>query len=167
MRKRALPTAVVMFLLIAGLAAADSGDWQRGQARGRGQGGPAFCRSGAGHPVFGRQWCLEKGFGLGGFGWRRATLGRIVFQRTPRGRVEGRIGAREIAEILTGAVLDEIFGERRGRGNRDRSRLAGAWRGGPDDGILVLELFDGDDAIAELADIDLDGDVDVVLIADQ
>jgi hypothetical protein len=79
--------------------------------------------------------------------------------------VEGRIGAREIAEILTGAVLDEIFGER--RGNRDRSRLAGAWRGGPDDGILVLELFDGDDAIAELADIDLDGDVDVVLIADQ
>jgi hypothetical protein len=28
-------------------------------------GGPAFCRSGAGHPVWGRDWCLEKGFGLG------------------------------------------------------------------------------------------------------
>lgn len=28
--------------------------------------GPAFCRSGAGHPVWGRQWCLEKGWGLGG-----------------------------------------------------------------------------------------------------
>lgn len=27
--------------------------------------GPAFCRSGAGHPVHGREWCLEKGFGLG------------------------------------------------------------------------------------------------------
>lgn len=27
--------------------------------------GPAFCRSGAGHPVFGRRWCVEKGFGLG------------------------------------------------------------------------------------------------------
>lgn len=27
--------------------------------------GPAFCRSGAGHPVHGRVWCLEKGFGLG------------------------------------------------------------------------------------------------------
>lgn len=26
---------------------------------------PAFCRSGAGHPVYGRRWCLEKGFGIG------------------------------------------------------------------------------------------------------
>lgn len=28
-------------------------------------GSPAFCRSGAGHPVHGRAWCLEKGFQLG------------------------------------------------------------------------------------------------------
>ena len=27
--------------------------------------GPSFCRSGAGHPVHGRRWCLRKGFGLG------------------------------------------------------------------------------------------------------
>lgn len=27
--------------------------------------GPAFCRSGEGHPVHGRQWCRDKGFGLG------------------------------------------------------------------------------------------------------
>ena len=27
--------------------------------------GPSFCRSGAGHPVFGLAWCLEKGFGIG------------------------------------------------------------------------------------------------------
>lgn len=27
--------------------------------------GPAFCRSGAGHPVWGPEWCLEKGWGLG------------------------------------------------------------------------------------------------------
>lgn len=33
----------------------------------RGQ-GPAFCRSGAGHPVHGRVWCLDKGFGLGNRG---------------------------------------------------------------------------------------------------
>jgi hypothetical protein len=32
--------------------------------RRRGQ-GPAFCRSGAGHPVHGRRWCIEKGWGLG------------------------------------------------------------------------------------------------------
>src|SRR3569832_970707 len=28
-------------------------------------GAPAVCRSGAGHPVYGRSWCVEKGFGLG------------------------------------------------------------------------------------------------------
>ena len=27
--------------------------------------GPSFCRSGAGHPVFGIQWCLQKGYGVG------------------------------------------------------------------------------------------------------
>lgn len=27
--------------------------------------GPSFCRSGAGHPVFGIQWCLQKGYGIG------------------------------------------------------------------------------------------------------
>lgn len=27
--------------------------------------GPSFCRSGAGHPVFGLAWCLDKGFGIG------------------------------------------------------------------------------------------------------
>jgi hypothetical protein len=35
--------------------------------------GPAFCRSGEGHPVWGPEWCLEKGFGLGSR--------RIVFDR--------------------------------------------------------------------------------------
>lgn len=39
---------------------------RRYDARRRGQ-GPAFCRSGAGHPVHGREWCLQKGFGLGDF----------------------------------------------------------------------------------------------------
>ena len=28
-------------------------------------GGPPFCRSGEGHPVHGRRWCEEKGYGLG------------------------------------------------------------------------------------------------------
>jgi hypothetical protein len=41
-------------------------------ARERGR-GPAFCRSGEGHPVWGREWCLEKGFGLGA---RRVVIDR-------------------------------------------------------------------------------------------
>lgn len=35
----------------------------------RSQRGPSFCRSGAGHPVYGIQWCLDKGFGIGRPGW--------------------------------------------------------------------------------------------------
>lgn len=31
----------------------------------RSERGPSFCRSGAGHPVFGIQWCLQKGYGIG------------------------------------------------------------------------------------------------------
>lgn len=27
--------------------------------------GPSFCRNGAGHPVFGLRWCLNKGYGIG------------------------------------------------------------------------------------------------------
>lgn len=41
--------------------------------------GPAFCRSGAGHPVFGRRWCLEKGFGLGARGDVFFDDGRVIF----------------------------------------------------------------------------------------
>lgn len=35
---------------------------RKGSKRGN---GPAFCRSGAGHPVFGPGWCHDKGFGIG------------------------------------------------------------------------------------------------------
>lgn len=41
--------------------------------------GPAFCRSGAGHPVFGRRWCLEKGFGLGDRDDVFFEDGRVIF----------------------------------------------------------------------------------------
>lgn len=34
----------------------------RGTARGERGNGPAFCRSGAGHPVHGRAWCRDKGW---------------------------------------------------------------------------------------------------------
>jgi hypothetical protein len=45
----------------------------------RGSRGPAFCRSGAGHPVFGRRWCLEKGFGLGDRDDVFFENGRVIF----------------------------------------------------------------------------------------
>lgn len=163
MRTRAITTAVAVFFLIAGLAVTDAFAAQRGNARGKGQGGPAFCRSGVGHPVHGRQWCLAKGFGLGGFDWRRAALGTIVFRGGPREDQRGRLDERDIAGILEESVLEGILGER----GSDRGRLTGAWRGGRNDGVLVLELFDNDIPIAELADTDLDDEVDVVLIVER
>lgn len=71
-------------------------DLFRGQNR-RGR-GPSFCRSGAGHPVHGRRWCLRKGFGLGRdvlFDTRRrgrTRLGDIVIGRD--GEIVIRTGRR-------------------------------------------------------------------------
>ena len=49
-------------------------------------GAPSFCRSGAGHPVWGRQWCLDKGFGIGDYEdyrWGRSTdLGDFSYPRS-------------------------------------------------------------------------------------
>lgn len=62
-----------------------------GGQRRRGR-GPSFCRSGAGHPVHGRRWCLRKGFGLGG---------DILFDTRRRGRDrDGRIVIGRDGEIV-------------------------------------------------------------------
>jgi hypothetical protein len=138
---------------------------QRGKARGKKQNGPAFCRSGEGHPVYGRQWCIDRGFGLGSVTWRKVPPGQVKFGRVPQGPIDaGRLGWREVAEILTDAALDEIFGD--SRRDLDRERLAGQWRGGDTEGLLVFELLLGDEPVAELTDLDLDGQVDVVLVAE-
>ena len=38
-------------------------DAQGKSGKAKSGGGPAFCRSGAGHPVFGWEWCRERGWG--------------------------------------------------------------------------------------------------------
>ena len=42
---------------------------------------PSFCRSGAGHPVHGRAWCIDKGFGLG-----RSSVHYDAYRRYPNTR---------------------------------------------------------------------------------
>ena len=164
MSVRTIPTVLATSLLIVGLAGFDADAAQRGKALGKTKVGPSYCRSGAGHPVYGRQWCLEKGHGLGKSTWQHARLGKVVFGRVPKGHIKSaRLGAREIAEILTDVVLDEIFGK--SQYDLDRGQLGGTWRGGSNEGILVLEVLIGGTPVAELTDTDLDGEVDVVLIA--
>jgi len=79
-------------------------DRDRGDDRVRYEGnrdvrGPAFCRSGAGHPVHGRSWCVNKGFGLGNDQYRDSRILRMPAEPSGRG----------IADIL-----DAL--SRRGRG---------------------------------------------------
>ncbi|MGK2961706.1 MAG: hypothetical protein ACSLFK_06095, partial [Gemmatimonadaceae bacterium] len=66
------------------------------------EGSPSFCRSGEGHPVWGRDWCIDKGFGLGGYQdyrWGRTNdVGRIVFPG-------GGLGTN-----LIGSALESVIG---------------------------------------------------------
>ena len=69
---------VLLFVLVPFEAAAEQGKGKQGKA---GKGGPAFCRSDAGHPVFGWEWCRDRG-------WDR-TDGRYTPNRSTQ-RVEER-----------------------------------------------------------------------------
>jgi len=129
--------------------------------------GPAFCRSGAGHPVHGRRWCVEKGFGLGverahDMRWERRYWDDVVF---------GRRWTRARGGYVDGGVLVDVVG-RRVYGRLDimrrrmgvRYALTGRWIR-PRGGALVLQVRAGPMALAELSDVDGDGRVDVVLVA--
>lgn len=91
------------------------GRWEgrRTEARGR---GPAFCRSGAGHPVHGRRWCVDKGFGLGRRGdldRRRDSLEDIlggIPRREPRPENRSR------GSVID--VLEDVLSGRAGSGGR-------------------------------------------------
>ena len=63
---------LVIVLVFVG-AVFRQGAQSKGKKGKAGKGGPAFCRSGAGHPVFGWEWCRERG-------WDR-TDGRIMPNR--------------------------------------------------------------------------------------
>jgi hypothetical protein len=123
--------------------------------------GPAFCRSGEGHPVWGREWCLDKGFGLGsrnGTIWSRTRVDDVVFRRTTdRDRL--------VRDVLIGAVGDVVF-------NRlafhaltmgYQEPLHGYWVAEPNS-PRILHVYSGDVAVAELVDLDRNDRVDVLYV---
>jgi hypothetical protein len=127
-------------------------------------GAPSFCRSGAGHPVWGRQWCIDKGFGLGtdeDFRWARAIdFNNVVFQRP--------ITTTELLtrDLLAGLLGDNAF-------NRLAAHaitlglvepLAGRWIGEPV-GPRVLLVSSGPRPIAEMVDVDRDNRADLLVVA--
>lgn len=127
-------------------------------------GSPAFCRSGAGHPVWGLDWCIQKGFGLG-VGerslWSRATVDDVVFQRRPEARVLDRGG---LIDVLGDIVLGRLAVHSLTLGNPEP--LVGTWVASPNEpeAPWILRLSAGDVAVAEFVDTDRDRDVEVLYV---
>jgi hypothetical protein len=126
------------------------------------KGAPSFCRSGAGHPVFGRQWCIDKGFGLGNDGttrWGRVIQPDVVFLRT----VDTPTLERAVlADVLGDIVLNRLAAQAITLGLVEP--LAGRWLGEPT-GPRVLLLTSGDRPVAEIVDVNRDNRAEMVVVA--
>lgn len=116
--------------------------------------GPAFCRSGEGHPVKGRQWCRDKGFGLGRER-SRDIWGDIIFRDR---RYDDRMMSRSVLGNILGSVVLGRF-DSYGRSYYGNAPLSGRWL---DSRASVLQLYMGSVPIAWLIDTNRDGRVDNV-----
>ena len=124
---------------------------------------PSFCRSGAGHPVWGRQWCIDKGFGLGtanDIRWgRTSTLENVIFGNV----VDSRTLARDaLVSMLGNVVLDRLGLHAVTLGYSQP--LTGVWLGEPT-GPRVLQLNSGTYPVAEIVDANRDNRADVLVVA--
>ena len=131
-----------------------------GDQRARGN-APAFCRSGAGHPVWGRQWCLDKGFGLGSddrWIWSRRDVDDVMFYR----RVDrDRLTPDVLVDVLGNVVFGRLALHALTLGFTQP--LVGTWVAQPQ-GPRLLLINSGDYAVAELVDVDYDDRVDVLFV---
>ena len=116
--------------------------------------GPAFCRSGEGHPVKGRQWCRDKGYDLGRER-SRDVWGDIVYR-------DRRYDNRQLSRSTLGDILGSVVLGRfdsYGREYYGSGSLNGRWL---DNRTSVLQLYMGSTPIARLIDTNRDGRVDSV-----
>lgn len=127
------------------------------------EGSPSFCRSGAGHPNWGRQWCLDKGFGLGvenDMRWGRSLdVSDLVFAREPasatltRAALESVLGQRAVDRLALHAITLGLV-----------DPLVGTWRTDPA-GPRVLLVNSGEYPVAEIVDVDRDLRSDRMVVA--
>jgi len=130
----------------------------RVESRGRNGEGPAFCRSRQGHPVHGRRWCLDRGFGLGGGRWVRVGWDDIVF-RQPRRREPLR--QRDLTDLLGDIIVSRFVSQASYLGLG--GPLTGAWVEEPN-GPAVLRIMVAGIPIAELVDANRTGRASTVLL---
>lgn len=125
-------------------------------------GAPSFCRTGEGHPVWGRQWCLQKGFGLGDspkMQWAAARdIGDLRWVAPPAGPL-----TRDALLNLIGPVaFDRLALHALTLGYTDP--LTGVWRTDASGPSLLL-VNSGSYPIAELLDSNRDQRPDLMLVA--
>jgi hypothetical protein len=135
---------------------------QRGYDFGRNgnaQQGPAFCRNGSGHPVFGRQWCIDKGFGLGADRWERRGGWDDILIRRPRDR-NRQLNRSVLGDVLGGVVLGRF--ESYGRQHYGTGAITGHWIDERDASVLQLAI--GGVPFARLVDSRRNGRIDTVLL---
>jgi len=144
--------------------ARDLGVWQVSPLNDRvKEGSPAFCRSGQGHPVWGRQWCLDKGFGLGAdrdvrWGTTR-NIGDIILGRQTR---SGILTRDALLSLLGPMAFDRLALHALTLGYTDP--LTGMWRSEAS-GPNVLLVNSGSRPIAEFVDTNRDQRSDLMLVA--
>jgi hypothetical protein len=121
---------------------------------------PSFCRSGEGHPVWGRQWCINKGFGLGGdFRWGVTNdVDDIRFRRVDSGTLARSV----LMDVLGDVVFDRLGLHAITMGYTDP--LTGVWLGEAT-GPRVLRITSGSIPIAEIVDDNRDNQADVLVVA--
>lgn len=120
---------------------------------------PAFCRNGAGHPVWGREWCLDKGFGLGsgnGTLWSRGVIDDVVFQRYPE-----RLDRSGLIDVLGDIVFGRVALQAVTLGYDQP--LMGVWLA-PTTGPRSLVLTSAGYPVAEFVDLDRDDRVEVLYV---
>lgn len=122
---------------------------------------PAFCRSGEGHPVWGREWCIDKGFGLGsrsGTIWSRGGIGDVIF-RQPDYRT--RLDRGGLAGVLGDIIFGRLALQSVALGYDEP--LTGYWVADPA-GPYILRVRSGDNDVAEFYDRDRDNRVEVLYV---
>lgn len=140
------------------------GEWQVAPLDDRVNGGaPSFCRSGHGHPVWGRQRCLDKGFGLAPqqdvrWGTTR-DIGDVVFGRRPS---SGILTRDALAGLLGNVAFDRLALHALTLGYTDP--LTGRWQSEAA-GRDVLFVNSGRYPVAELVDSNRDQRGDLMLVA--
>lgn len=149
----------------------------RARVRGRKGRGPAFCRSGRGHPVHGWGWCVRKGFAPAHPGrarpttyrgeavpccaWYPADLGPVRYRSDRYHRMGRPLGHEEVVSILGRVVVDDLYAR---VGYRRAVPLEGRWY--PSAGEAhVLQVRAGDTPVAEFTDLDGDRWVDRTYLA--